>query len=373
MAKQNKDSSDRKKREERRKKRKQNKNQSGRDDQKVKSWAREWGDALLFAGIAALIIRQFFFGAYRIPTPSMEKSLLVGDFLIVSKINYGPRTPMSIGIPFIGPHIPHLQLPWVRIPGFEDPERYDAVVFNYPIDDDVISQKQHYIKRLIGMPGDTLSMADKQVYINSEPMKDIPEIQYFHEVTVADRFRLSDIKVSDAGGEILTMVNNNVYLVNMTEDVAENMKIWNGVEKVKKSVYPDEYRGPGREQFVFASGFNGNRDQFDRFVVPFKGQTVTLTEENWTYYFDIIARYEKNDFRRAGNGRFMINGELTSEYTIQGDYYFMMGDNRDDSLDSRFWGFVPQNHIEGKAFLIYFSIDHDTWIPRFDRILNLIH
>ena len=352
--------------------RKKSRRRSKQEDQKVKSWAREWGDAILFAGIAALIIRQFFFGAYRIPTPSMEKSLLVGDFLIVSKINYGPRTPMTIAFPFTQIHIPHLELPWFRIPGFEDPERYDAVVFNYPVDDAVVSQKQHYIKRLIGMPGDTLSMRGKVVYIDGERQKEIEEIQYFHEVVVADRYRLSDIKVSDLGGRILSMVDQNTYIVNMTSSIADEMKTWNGVQEIRKSTYNQEYRDRTRNQFMFQQGFDGNRDYFNPFVVPFQGQEITLNASNWTYYYDIIARYEENEFRRVGD-RFIINGEQTNRYTIRKNYYFMMGDNRDNSLDSRFWGFVPDDHVEGKAFMIYFSWDGEDFLPRFDRLLNLIH
>lgn len=342
------------------------------DSSKAKSWAREWFDALVFAGIAALLIRQFFFGAFRIPTPSMEKSLLVGDFLIVSKLHYGPRTPMAIAFPFTSVHIPNLELPWFRIPGFTDIKRYESVVFNYPLEDVVISQKQFYIKRLIGLPGDTLSMQNKQVFINSDSATNLPEMQYLHRVRVAERLRLSDSKVKDAGGQIRSMIAANTYVINMTPSVAQVISQWNGIEEVALFNYPIEYVEPGRSQFVFASGFKGNRDNFDSFVVPYKGQTITLTEDNWTYYYDIIQRYEENDFRRTGD-RFIINGESTNRYTIQKNYYFMMGDNRDDSADSRYWGFVPDDHIEGKAFLVYFSWDKERFIPRISRIFSLIH
>ena len=148
-------------------------------DKKAKSWIREWLDALIYAGIAALIIRAFFFEAFRIPTPSMEDTLLVGDFLLVSKLHYGPRTPMSIGIPFTEIHIPNLTLPWFRIPGFGKINRNDVFVFNYPMEDKVIAQKTNYIKRCVGLPGDSIRIGDKVLYVNGERAEMYPGRQIF--------------------------------------------------------------------------------------------------------------------------------------------------------------------------------------------------
>ncbi len=337
----------------------------------AKKWAKEWLDAIVFAGITALIIRQFLFGAFRIPTPSMEKSLLVGDFLIVSKVNYGPRTPMSVAFPFTSWHISDFTLPWFRIPGFDSIKRNDVAVFNYPMEDKVISQKEHYIKRLVGMPGDTLELVAKQLFVNGKPADAMQTNEYEHEVFVGERLRLSATRVKEAGGQILRMNTPTSYIINMTEEVAATIQTWPGVDSVKKFSLPADFREPGRNQFVYASGIEGNRDHFPPVVIPFKGQKITLTEQNWTYYYDIIARYEKNDFRRLGD-RFTINGKSTNEYTIQQDYYFMMGDNRDNSLDSRYWGFVPDDHMVGEAFMIYLSLDHDSWLPRLGRTFNII-
>lgn len=339
--------------------------------QKAKQWAKEWIDALIFAGITALIIRQFIFGAFRIPTPSMEKSLLVGDFLIVSKINYGPRTPMSVAFPFTSWHIPNFTLPWFRIPGFDEIKRNDVIVFNYPIENKVISQKEHYIKRLVGMPGDTLELKSKKLFVNGELAYFKETNQFEYEVFVSERMRLSPTRVSEAGGQLLRMQSNTSYIINMTETVSEVIGKWAGVDSVKPFVLPESYREPARNQFIFASGVEGNRDHFPAFVVPFKGQKVFLTEQNWTYYYDIIARYEGNDFRRSGD-RFVINGKSTNEYIIQQDYYFAMGDNRDNSLDSRYWGFVPNDHMVGEAFIVYLSIDHETFLPRLSRTFSII-
>lgn len=353
-----------------RKNRKRLKKQDVIKNDRAKKWAKEWIDALLFAGITALIVRQIIFGAFRIPTPSMEKSLLVGDFLIVSKINYGPRTPMSIAFPFTGLHIPNLTLPWFRLPGFDEIKRNDVVVFNYPIEEKVISQKEHYIKRLVGMPADTLELKKKMLYVNGELNNIMDTFQFEHEVYVKEKVRLSPIRTKEIGAELkYTGRTANSYIVNMTQKVAEEMRSWPGVDSIKLFSLPKNFQESGRNQFVFSSGIEGNRDNFPEFVVPFKGQKVTLTEDNWTYYYDIIARYEGNDFKRSLN-RFMINGKQTNTYTIKQDYYFVMGDNRDNSLDSRYWGFVPNDHMVGEAFMIYLSLD--SFIPRFGRIFQII-
>lgn len=356
--------------EERKQRRQRRNNNKGDQNERAKSWLREWLDALLFAAIAALIIRTFLFEAYRIPTPSMEQTLLTGDFLIVSKISYGPRTPMTLAVPFTNIYMPGVTIPWTRLPGYTEVERNDIVVFNYPIDLAPIAAKTNYIKRAVGMPGDTLSIDDTQLYVNGDEAQPFPGIQQIYNVTVRDRVRLSPAKVQEAGGT-LRGSEGSTYRVNMTEDVAESMRQWAEVNNVEPFVLPDNYNEFSRRDFNFSSGFN-NHHHLPPVVVPFEGQTVTLTDDNYHIYENIITRYEENDVERDGD-QFIINGEETTEYTIQQDYYFLMGDNRDDSEDSRFWGFVPQTHIVGKAGMIYFSWDSERWLPRFDRLFNFIH
>lgn len=339
--------------------------------EKAKSWLREWMDALLFAAVAALIIRTFLFEAYRIPTPSMEETLLTGDFLVVSKISYGPRTPMVLGIPFTNVYLPGIKLPWTRLPGYDDIERNDIVVFNYPIDVAPIAAKTNYIKRLVGMPGDTLSIVDKEVFINGESARDFPGIQKNYIVTVQERVRLSPAKVRAAGAELIRAEGPNSYRVNMTREEAETVSNWIEVTDVQPFVLPDNFNEYSRVDFSFSSGFM-NHDHLPPIVVPFEGQEVTLTSDNWHIYENIITRYEGNNAEQNGD-QFIVNGEATDTYTIRQNYYFMMGDNRDDSEDSRFWGFVPRDHVVGKAGMIYFSWDSERWLPRFSRLLNLIH
>lgn len=328
-------------------------------------------DALIFAAVAALIIRALFLEAFRIPTPSMESTLLTGDFLLVSKVHYGARTPMSLGIPFTGVYVRGLELPWFRLPGFMDVRRDDILVFNYPVDDGIVSQKTNYIKRAVAVAGDTLRIRNKIFYINSrqEELRDTYEQHY--EVVVRERLRLSPSKVRAAGGQILPSPGDR-YRINMTAAVAEDMSQWPEIENIQPLVLPRSFNDNARQQFTFAQGFRGNYHHMPEIVIPFEGQSVTLSDDNWHIYKDIVTRFEDNEVSRAGE-RFVINGDTTLQYTIQQDYYFMAGDSRDNSEDSRFWGFVPEDHVVGRAWIIYFSWDGERMMPRFRRLLNLIN
>ncbi len=337
----------------------------------AKHWAREWLDAILFAFIAALIIRTFFIEAYRIPTPSMEQTLLTGDFLLVSKVHYGARTPMSLGVPFTNIHLRGVQLPWFRFPGFMDVRRNDIVVFNYPIDTDIISQKTNYIKRAVGIPGDTLAIRDKVLYVNHEQAEFYSTFEQTYEVFVADRLRLSPSRVQSAGGQIRQQSGSN-YIINMNEESARIIESWQEVKEVRPAVLPESFNDFGRQPFTFARAFRGNHHNMPDFVVPFRGQEIELTAENWNLYRDVIERYERNSVSRNGDV-FVINGEETNRYVVQKDYYFMMGDNRDNSEDSRFWGFVPEDHVVGRASIIYFSWDGNSRMPRLSRVFTRIH
>lgn len=339
-------------------------------DAKAKHWAREWLDAFLWAAIAAIILRTFFFGAYRIPTPSMEKTLLTGDFLIVTKMAYGPRTPMTLSVPFTDIYLPGVKLPWTRIPGYSEVDRNDIVVFNYPVDIGPVSTKTNYIKRAVGVPGDRLEINNKLLYVNGEPAESYETLMYNYRVQTRERIRLSPAKVREAGGSILQS-NNGTTIVNMTPQLADEMNNWSEIANVELFILPEDFDEFDRRPFNFSKGFR-NHDNMSEFTVPYEGQEIELTRENWHIYQDLMERYERNIVEREGD-RFVINGEETNRYTIQQDYYFMMGDNRDDSEDSRYWGFVPDDHVIGKAGIIYFSWDGERWLPRFSRLFNLIH
>lgn len=339
--------------------------------QAAKHWAREWIDAFVFAAVVAIVLRTFLFGSYRIPTPSMENSLMTGDFLMVSKIAYGPRTPMTIGIPFTQLHIPGVQLPWFRLPGFTEVKRNDIFVFNYPIDVAPISAKTNYIKRAVGVPGDTLEIRDKMLFVNGQQEEMLPDIRHHHLVHVRERVRLSEAKVAQLDADILQTDGGSLYILNMSRQAAEAMEQWPEVDSVRYFTLPQSYNEFQRGRFTFSQGFQ-NHDQIPSMVVPFKGQVIELGPETWHLYKDVITRYERQDVRMR-DSLFYLDGEPISSYTIRKDYYFALGDNRDDSEDSRFWGFVPDDHVVGKAWLVYFSWDKERGLPRFNRFFRNIH
>lgn len=341
------------------------------ENKKAKSWLREWVDAIVFAFIAAALLRAFLFGSYKIPTPSMEKTLMTGDLLIVSNVTYGPRTPMAICFPFVqGFCVPGIKLPSTRLPGFRDIERNDIFVFNVPWEVKPISQKTNYIKRAVAIAGDTISIQDKTLFINGEPEQDHEGLQKHYVLRMADRVRLSSAKMESVGGELIGYNNQDTYIVNMSDEVAETVQSWAELDTMYLNVYEEDNvdRNYVQSQGDFSKAFN-NSDQMPEMVVPFEGQEIEITNDNWYVYKDIIERYERNDLRREGN-RIFINDEETNTYTIKQNYYFGMGDNRDNSQDSRFWGFVPEDHVIGKASLVWFSTDN--FVPRFERIFTVI-
>ncbi len=353
------------------------------EDKKAKSWLREWLDALVFAFFAAAILRALIFGSYKIPTPSMEQNLMVGDFLIVSNLTYGPRTPMGICVPFTQWCLPGVKLPYTRIPGFRDVERNDVIVFNVPHEVKPISQKTNYIKRAVAVAGDTLEIRDKVVFINGEREVKHEGLQKHYILKMNDRVRISDAKLESSGAGALQNVpggtdifkrelGNYTYLVNLPDEAVAEIQKWPELDSLWLNMTPEGQTDRGyastRSQYNFAKAFR-SQDQLPKVVIPFEGQEVTLTDQNFYIYKDLIERYEDNSLEQR-DGNFYINGEETNTYTVQQDYYFAMGDNRDNSEDSRFWGFVPKDHIIGKGFIVWYS--HDKGVPRFNRVLKLI-
>ena len=349
-----------------------------------KSKTREWIDAILFAVIAATIIRTFFIEAFTIPTPSMEKTLMVGDFLFVSKVNYGARTPMTpLSIPFMHQEIPLFggksyseawKLPYYRLPGFSEVKNNDIVVFNYPMEDDrPIDKQTHYIKRCVGISGDTLQVIDRVLYINHKKAMQPKKSQWVYDIQtsgsgLSDRvLRKNDI--TDGGPAF----SPGEYRYCLTADAASELKKLQNVTKIEVMTMP---KGQYEDYiYPFDPKLKWNMDNYGPIYIPKKGVTININQDNISIYRRVITKYEGHQLEEK-DAKIFIDGKESNTYTFSQNYYFMMGDNRHNSADSRFWGFVPEDHVVGKAVFIWMSWDTNgsffTKI-RWSRLFNLIH
>lgn len=368
----------------------------GKKARKQKSKTREWVDAVVFAVIAATIIRTFFIEAYTIPTPSMEKSLLVGDFLFVSKVNYGPRVPMTpLAFPFAHHTMPltrdaksystAIQLPYYRLPGFEEIERQDVVVFNYPADpiDRPVDKRENYIKRCVAIAGDTLQIIDSEVFVNGvkQPVSEHGETSYIVRTNGEnfnyDALRNLGMSRDDLANNFSTLYGDRstYYFKSLTPQQVAGLRKFGNVTGIEPHKLAAEDPDSGGGIFPVDSSLHWNRDNYGPLWIPKKGVTVQLTTENLPRYERVISFYEGNELEVRGS-EIYINGAPADSYTFEMDYYFMMGDNRHNSLDSRYWGFVPEDHIVGKALFIWMSWDKDDSFfskIRWNRLFNGIH
>lgn len=298
---------------------------------------------------------------------------MVGDYLFVSKLHYGTRTPMTIGIPFTSIYLKGLQFPFFRFPGFSEVKRGDSVVFNWPADNvAAIDRRMHYIKRIMGLPGETLEVRDKIVYINDQPQAMLSGMQQSWTVYKTDpRAQLSPSALKDLGvTEIVQNLRSPIVLLVATQAAVDVIRSWPWVSKVEPAIAAPNER---YNKLMYPSGNNFTPDNYGPITIPQQGETVPLTDETWPYIYTVITRYERHKAERTGPNAFTIDGVAANSYTFDQDYYFAMGDNRDNSEDSRFWGFVPMDHVVGKAILIYFSWDKAAKLPRFERLFSLIN
>ena len=339
---------------------------------KIKSEIRSWFDAIIFAVIAATILRTFLIEAYTIPTPSMEKSMLIGDFLFVSKVAYGPRVPMTpLAIPLVHHTIPFtnkksyseiIKIPYHRMKGLGHIKRNDCVVFNWPAETlgRPIDKKENYVKRCVGMPGDKIEIVDGILKVNDQFSKKSDGIkkQWHYKVQTKGsglnpKILYEKYDITEGGyGK-----NRNEYILTLTEENAIAIKGFSNVISLKKkldkkSIYK-EYIFPNNKKYKW------NADQYGPIVIPKKGDSIKLNLTNINLYKDIIERYE-NNILKVIDDKILINNKVAEQYIFKMNYYWMMGDNHHNSADSRFWGFVPENHIVGKALFIWMSWDKNA-------------
>jgi signal peptidase I len=340
------------------------------EDTAEKGELRQWAEAFIVAFIVVVIVRSLFFDLFRIPTPSMEENLLVGDYLFVSKLHYGTRLPMSVGVPFTSIYVPGISFPYTRLSGFSSVQRGDPIVFNYPPDEGPIDRKVHYIKRVIGLPGETLAVRDKLVHVGGQSLPLGEGMQQYWRVTKSDsRYQIPRANMEEIGiSEVKPTQSATTVRILGTPAAARRVQAYSWVTDVRPYVVENS----NYSDLMYPSGRGYTPDNYGPVHIPEKGETVTLTDENWPVYRPVIVRHEGQDARQMTDSTFAIEGRRTTTYTFRQNYYFVMGDNRDNSKDSRFWGFVPMDHVVGKAVITYFSWDHERWVPRFGRILNPI-
>lgn len=406
----------------------------------------EWIDALVFAVIAATIIRMFFIEAYMIPTSSLEKTLLVGDYLFVSKVSYGPRMPNTpLAIPFTHtfqgstfmPYSTLVELPYKRLAGLTHVKKNDIVVFNFPVGDTValemsavsyykivrnqadyfksqdiklgktlktkneyldaarksvkstytvvthpVDKTDNYVKRCVAVAGNTLEIKAGDVYIDGEKAKQFRGLQYNYHIEMKPGKSLNKktlfgmgISKEDYSSSAMITSNSGIpgYVLPLTKEMAKKISAFKSVTNVTKILdNPGEYNS---DIFPHDPRYKWNNDNYGPLYIPEKGKTIKIDTSNISKYERIIDVYEANDLK-IKDGKIFINGKEANEYTFKMDYYFMMGDNRSNSADSRFWGFVPEDHVVGTPVFVWLSLDKDKSLfdgkIRWDRLLKVV-
>ncbi|MCW8897763.1 MAG: signal peptidase I [Flavobacteriales bacterium] len=409
-----------------------------------KSTSREWADAIVFAVVAATLIRGIYLEAFTIPTSSMEQKLLRGDFLFVNKLAYGARIPMTpIAVPFTHHSFPEwiplvggkksfseiISFPYTKLPEMGAIERNDCVVFNFPAGDTValeaqdrvydqlvrdmgrtqvwnkytiayrpIDKRENYIKRCVGLPGDKIEIIDGVLKVNEETAYQDPGVQHRYIVHTKDyelskkvlldkkinyEFPVQEYMNPETGAinvvDFWRSKDKTIYNLTMTEEARKKLQQFPNVVNIEQIIdKQDSTTYADLSIFPNSNLYNWTVDNFGPLTIPKKGTTVELNEKTFPIYKVLITRYELNDLQ-VKDGKIFINGEETTSYTFKMNYYWMMGDNRNNSLDSRYWGFVPEDHIVGKAVFVWMSYsphpEEGGFFSRirWDRLFTKVH
>lgn len=367
-------------------------------DLKAPTKAMDTVGSIAFAIIVATFVHTYFIQPFTIPTSSLEKTLLVGDFLFVSKFHYGARTPMTaVAAPMVHDTLPIVhtksytkwpQLPYFRFPGFQKVERNDIVVFNWPVDtvykffdrsgrraDKPIDKKSNYVKRCVGIAGDEIQIKEGILYVNGQVLQ-LPERakpQFSYKVAIDGKtpinfeYLLKELNITDPAYQI---TQDTIIFRALPDESVARLKNVPGITNVIRIVSHDVEKG------IFPHTKNWNVDNLGPIYIPQEGKTVELNAETLPFYKNIITDYEHNKLEVNGN-EIRINGNVVTSYTFKQNYYWMMGDNRHNSEDSRYWGYVPEDHIVGKPIFIWMSIDGinnglSNWKIRWDRLFTTV-
>ena len=376
--------------------------------------------SVTFAVVFATIIHAFITQPFGIPTGSMERTLLVGDFLFVNKWAYGYRMPMRpVALPFLQgtildtgkkgnpkddpkSYVDAVKLPYLRIPGYDEVERYDIVVFNYPQDSvhTAIDRKDPYVKRCVGIPGDVIEFRAGRLFVNNAPEKILGDEYQQHGYLVKANSQLDIPQLYKAFGFLPVVENQNdqgfIYaFTGLTSQTAKGLKEVPGVTEVtemidEKGVDAVQYKvNADRTELtknidttnsIYPINKPWNKDWYGPLRIPKKGDVVKLDQETLPMYKWIISEYEHNKLENKG-GKIYVNGKETNQYTIKQNYYMMIGDNRDASLDARYFGVVPEENIVGRPRFTWMSIEGlfkdagssyqaDGWRFRWDRMFK---
>jgi signal peptidase I len=384
-----------------------------------KDWKWEWLDAIVFAVIFVTFLQTFFLRAFVIPSSSMEGTLLPGDHVFVSNITYGPRMPQTpLTIPFTHNVIfgkesysTLIKAKYKRLKGLRKVRRGDIVVFNFPHGDTVLTKDpaadyyalcrqngkrktiqnygpikvrpadktDHYVKRCVALPGDTLQIISGQVYINSVKQENWDGVQVSYRV-ITKSGSINDRVFRSLGVTDIPRYDKNLpgyRALDLTDKAASELAKNPAVVSVTRNVdvYPPDYPDTYKSIFPFSVNYRWTRDNFGPLVIPAFGDTVQLTRENLPLYERIIRVYEKHLLSVRKDGSIVIDGKETDRYVFSQDYFFMMGDNRHNSLDSRYWGFVPDDHIVGRPLIVWLSTDPNRGFPaniRWSRFFKIL-
>lgn len=342
---------------------------------------QERRESIVFAVVVATLFRWSLAEAFVIPTGSMENSMLVGDYLWVSKIHYGSRTPRTpLQIPLThqkiwGTEIPSyldwIELPSYRLPGLRKVKRGEPVVFNTPKDlldptERPVDLKTYLVKRCVAIGGDVVEIKNQQVYINGEPMINPPGMKFRYQVITKEELQpraLDQLGLDSEDFWFLGKTNDGkaVYSMLLTQEQLENV---NAAPYLVSLESASDDKG-GFPLYPAMMNDTWTLNNYGPLTIPQKGMTITVNDSTLNFYGEFIEKYEGHEAVKISNGQLEIEGKPVSNYTFQQDYYFMMGDSRDNSIDSRYWGLVPEDHILGKPLFIWFSINkYGKWLDK---------